>query len=130
MLQTYVAHGKNSGGEYAKSFSNSPESHKSSLGFYTTGGTYYGEHGLSLRMKGLERGINCRAITRGIVIHGSEYIGEDFLKGNRVNGRSFGCPAVPAEQTEEVINTIKNGSCIFIYHPTKYYLAKSTILNG
>lgn len=130
MLQTYVAHGKNSGREYAKSFSNSPESHKSSLGFFVTGGTYYGEHGLSLRVKGMERGINCRANARNIVIHGSRYVGEKYLRSNRLNGRSFGCPAVPAEQTEKVINTIKNGSCMFIYHPTKHYLAKSTILNG
>lgn len=130
LVQTFVAHGKNSGGEYARSFSNNPESHKSSLGFFVTGKSYYGEHGLALKMRGMERGINCKANARNIVIHGSDYVGSDYLENHQINGRSYGCPAVPAELTETIINTIKNGSCVFIYHPTKHYLAKSTILNG
>ncbi|HUR10578.1 MAG TPA: murein L,D-transpeptidase catalytic domain family protein [Flavitalea sp.] len=130
VLQTFVAHGKNSGGEYARYFSNNPESHKSSLGFYITGQSYYGEHGLALKMKGIERGINCKADARNIVIHGSEYVGSDYLENHQINGRSYGCPAVPSELTETIINTIKNGSCVFIYYPSKHYLAKSTILNG
>ena len=130
IVQTYVAHGKRSGGLYAQSFSNSPESNKSSLGFFVTGRSYYGDHGLALKMKGLERGINCKANARNIVIHGSDYVGSNYLVHHRRNGRSLGCPAVPAALTEKIINTIKNGSCVFIYHPTKHYLAKSTILNG
>jgi hypothetical protein len=63
------------------------------------------------------------------VVHGSEYVGADYLRYNRMSGRSFGCPAVPAEQTSKVINTIKNGSCLFIYYPTKKYLSQSKILN-
>jgi hypothetical protein len=81
-------------------------------------------------MKGLERGINCKANARNIVIHGSQYVGSDYLVHHRRNGRSLGCPAIPASLTQKIINTIKNGSCVFIYHPTKHYLAKSTILNG
>jgi hypothetical protein len=130
LVNTYVAHGRNSGAEYARSFSNAPESHKSSLGFYITSNTYYGDHGLALKIDGVERGINDNAFGRNIVVHGSKYIGDKFLKKNPFNGRSFGCPAIPAKNTPEVINTIKNGSCLFIYHPTKYYLTKSRILNG
>ena len=130
LVNTYVAHGRNSGGEYARSFSNKPESHKSSLGFYITRKTYYGDHGLALKIEGLESGINDRADERNIVIHGSKYVGPDYLRYNRCNGRSFGCPAVPAKETQKVINTIKDGSCLFIYHPEKSYLVKSKILNG
>lgn len=130
LVNTYVAHGRNSGSEYARSFSNNPESHKSSLGFYITKTTYYGDHGLALKIEGLEKGFNDRADERNIVVHGSKYVGADFLKSNRFNGRSFGCPAVPAAQTSKVIDNIKNGSCLFIYYPTKSYLTKSKILNG
>jgi len=130
LVNTYVAHGRNSGSEYARSFSNNPESHKSSLGFYITRTTYYGDHGLALKIEGLEKGFNDKADERNIVVHGSKYVGSDFLKSNRFNGRSFGCPAVPAAQTSKVIENIKNGSCLFIYYPTKTYLTKSKILNG
>jgi hypothetical protein len=130
LINTYVAHGRNSGAEYARSFSNSPESHKSSLGFYVTKQTYWGDHGLALRIEGQEDGINDNASDRNIVIHGSDYVGSQFIKHNPFNGRSFGCPAIPAKQTTEVINTIKNGSCLFIYHPTKKYLTSSKILNS
>jgi hypothetical protein len=130
LINTYVAHGKKSGSEYARSFSNNPESHKSSLGFYVTETTYQGDHGISLRIHGLERGFNDRADSRHIVIHGSDYVGPDFLLMNRFNGRSFGCPAVPESQISNLIETIKDGSCLFIYHPTKKYITKSKILNG
>ena len=130
LINTHVAHGRNSGSEYARSFSNSQESHKSSLGFYITRNTYWGGHGLALEIDGLERGINDKASERKIVVHGSEYVGDRFLRSNPFNGRSFGCPAVPAKLTAKVINTIKNGSCFFIYHPTKNYINKSRILNG
>lgn len=130
LINTYVAHGRNSGGEYARSFSNNPESHKSSLGFYITRSTYWGGHGLALNIDGVERGINDKADKRNIVVHGSEYVGSNFLRNNKFNGRSYGCPAVPAKDTDKVINTIKDGSCLFIYHPTKRYLQQSKILNG
>jgi hypothetical protein len=130
LVNTFVAHGRNSGGEYARSFSNKAESHKSSLGFYVTRKTYFGEHGLALKIEGLENGINDRADERNIVIHGSKYVGPNYLRNNRFSGRSFGCPAVPAKETQKVINTIKDGSCLFIYHPEKVYLSKSKILNG
>jgi hypothetical protein len=123
VVNTYVAHGHNSGGEFARKFSNKPSSKQSSLGFYVTKNTYRGEHGLSLRVQGLEPGFNDRAYRRAIVIHGATYI------GNGSTGRSYGCPAVPAKESKSIINTIKNGTCLFIYHPQKKYLQSSKILN-
>jgi hypothetical protein len=130
LINTYVAHGRASGGEFAQSFSNSPSSHKSSLGFYVTQGTYYGNNGLSLRIRGMERGFNDRAGGRNVVVHGSQYVGPDFLEMNKFCGRSYGCPAVPADECETIIDLIKEGSVLFIYHPTKKYISKSKILNS
>ena len=130
LLNTYVAHGKNSGGEYAKKFSNKPESLQSSLGFYRTKTTYYGGHGLALTLSGLEPGFNDKAERRKIVVHGSLYIGDNYKRWGKFMGRSFGCPAVPMKQSRILINTIKDGSCLFIYHPSKNYLSGSKILNG
>lgn len=130
VVNTYVAHGRNSGSEYANSFSNKPESLKSSLGFYLTKSTYQGGNGLSLKMQGLEKGYNDKADRRNIVVHGSEYVGPDFLRYNACCGRSFGCPAVPSAENPLVIQTIKNGSCFFIYHPDKDYLRHSKLINS
>lgn len=130
VMQTYVAHGRNSGQEYATSFSNKPESHKSSLGFYLTKGTYMGQHGLSLVLDGMERGINDNAEERKIVIHGAGYIGDSHLQANPFTGRSHGCPAVANKLSKKIIQTIKDGSVLFIYHPTTSYLNGSRILNG
>lgn len=129
LVNTYVAHGRNSGGEFARSFSNSSSSHKSSLGFYITENTYYGSNGLSLKIRGMEKGFNDRASSRNIVVHGSEYVSPDFLQMNKFCGRSYGCPAVPADESETIIDLIQEGSCLFIYYPTKKYLVRSKILN-
>jgi hypothetical protein len=127
LLNTYVAHGKNSGNLYAQKFSNRPRSLQSSLGFYVTKGTYFGNHGLSLRLAGQDKGFNDRAEARAIVIHGASYIGDEWLGGKM--GRSFGCPAVPARFASKIISLIKNGTCLFIYHPLKGYLHGSNVLN-
>jgi hypothetical protein len=129
LMNTYVAHGKNTGLDQAQRFSNVPESLQSSLGFYVTKGTYIGKHGLSLKLSGVERGFNDNAEERAVVMHGADYIGDHRLSSPYM-GRSFGCPAVPQEQSEKVINLLKNGTCLFIYHPTKQYLHGSKILNG
>ena len=129
LYNTYVAHGKNSGLNYAERFSNIPESLQSSLGFYRTKGTYFGKHGLSLKLDGLENGFNNKAEERAIVMHGAEYIGSNRV-GSAYMGRSFGCPAVPQEQSAKIINMLKNGSCLFNYHPTQKYLNASKILNA
>ena len=129
VLSTYVAHGHNSGAEYARQFSNRAESLQTSLGFYTTGNTYYGEHGLSLHIEGLEKGFNDNALRRNIVIHGAAYMEESWLSKSSYMGRSYGCPAVPASESDFIINTIKNGNCLFIYYPSGNYLKGSRILN-
>ena len=129
LLNTYVAHGKNSGLEYAKRFSNRHESLQSSLGFYVTKNTYFGKHGLSLRLSGQDKGFNDNAESRAVVVHGAQYIGDNRLNSAYM-GRSFGCPAVPQKLANKVINTIKNGTTLFIYHPSQQYLHGSTLLNG
>lgn len=130
LYQTLVAHGRKSGLNYATDFSNKPESNKSSLGFYLTMQTYFGDNGYSLKLKGLEKGINDRAYDRAIVLHGSDYVTAKFASSNGFLGRSLGCPAVPAKLNTGIINTIKNGSVFFIYHPNKQYQEKSTVLNS
>lgn len=130
LFHTLVAHGRNSGLNYATQFSNKPESNKSSLGFYRTMQTYYGGKGYALRLEGLEKGINDKAYERAIVLHGSDYVSSQFANSNGYLGRSLGCPAVPTKETKAIINSIKNGSLLFIYHPTGEYKTKSTILNS
>ncbi len=130
LYHTLVAHGRNSGLNYATNFSNKPESNKSSLGFYLTLQTYFGEKGLALKLKGLESGINDKAYERAIVLHGSDYVTSQFAANKGYIGRSLGCPAVPRKQALGIINTIKNGSVLFIYHPEKKYKEKSAILNS
>ncbi|MEX0996124.1 MAG: murein L,D-transpeptidase catalytic domain family protein [Flavobacteriaceae bacterium] len=128
VYQTYVAHGRNTGDEYAKSFSNVPESYQSSLGFYATAETYYGKHGYSLRLDGLENGINDKARERAIVIHGADYATENFINEHGRLGRSLGCPSLPKEESESIINTIKEKSCLFIYFPSEDYVSKSQLI--
>lgn len=126
--KSIVAHGKNSGGEYASTFSNEVGSFKSSIGFYKTGETYTGKHGLSLRLDGLEYS-NSNARKRAIVIHAAEYVSQNFIKNYGRLGRSLGCPSLPEKDYDKVIQSIKNGSLLFIYYPEEYYLKKSTLAN-
>jgi L,D-transpeptidase catalytic domain len=130
LFNTYVAHGVNSGKEYANQFSNKPSSYKSSLGFYETQNTYIGGHGYSLRLEGLENGINDNASNREIVIHGAAYVNESLIKAQGYIGRSWGCPALPESLYKPIIDKIKNGSCLFIYSPANSYLQKSKIINA
>lgn len=129
LYHSLVAHGRNTGDEFANDFSNAAESYKSSLGFYATGEIYNGKHGKSLRLDGLEKGINSNARNRAVVIHGANYVSNSFIKSNKRLGRSLGCPAIPEELTNEIINTIKNKSCLFIYHPSKNYKAVSKLVS-
>ena len=130
LFNTYVAHGQNSGTEYAKSFSNAPESFQSSLGFYETSGTYIGKNGYSMHLTGLEKGINDRADERSIVMHGAPYVCENYIKAKGYIGRSWGCPALPENMNRPIINKIKNGTCLFIYSENERYLQHSRILNS
>ncbi len=123
-----VTHGSASGDEFANQFSNTIDSHQTSLGFYTTGNEYIGENGSSLKLNGLEAGYNDNAFDRAVVIHGSEYATDEYFKANNKIGRSWGCPAISSKEIAKVIKAIKNGSCLFIYHNDKKYHKKSKLL--
>ena len=129
LFNTLVAHGQGSGDDMATSFSNETNSHKSSLGFYITGDTYEGEHGTSLRLAGMDNGFNDAAFDRGIVVHGAQYVSSKFADNNQRIGRSWGCPAVPQKLSLPIINTIKDGTCIFIYYPDARYMSAAYWLN-
>jgi hypothetical protein len=128
LFNTLVAHGKKSGKEMASSYSNKPSSYKSSPGFYVTGETYIGSNGYSLKLQGMEKGINDKAAARAIVMHGADYVSESYVEEQGYIGRSQGCPAVPEEAAADIIDVIKNGACLFIYPATKNYTSRSPIL--
>jgi hypothetical protein len=129
LYNSLVAHGRNTGNEFATSFSNSAQSFKSSLGFYATGEIYSGKHGKSLRLDGLEKGINNNARDRAVVIHGAEYVSSSFIQNNKRLGRSLGCPALPMNISSEIIQTIKDKSCLFIYYPSDGYKIPSKLVS-
>ena len=129
VLQTLVSHGMNSGTEYAKSFSNQNESFKSSLGFFITGETYNGKHGISLKLDGQEYGLNDKARERAVVVHGADYVSKRLANRQGYIGRSQGCPAVAPAVAKKLINTIKNKSVLFSYHPTRMYVNKSRLVS-
>ena len=128
LFSSVVAHGKNSGNNYATSFSNEDGSHKSSLGFYLTESTYQGRNGYSLILEGLEKGINDHARQRAIVMHGAAYANPSVIRQGGRLGRSFGCPAVPQKLCRPIIDAIKGGSVMYIYAAKPDYLAQSSIL--
>jgi hypothetical protein len=129
LFNTWVAHGRNSGREMANNFSNREASYMSSPGFYVTGETYRGGHGYSLKLEGVERGINDKAYERAIVVHGAAYVNPALIATQGYIGRSLGCPAVPEKLAVPIINTIRNGTCMFIYHPAESYLQRSSLLS-
>lgn len=130
LFNTYVAHGLNTGDEFAEKFSNKTGTLMSSLGFYITRNTAVGSTvGLSLILQGIEKGFNDMAERREIIIHGADYATEDFIRKNGRLGRSFGCPSLPPDLIKPVAETIKDGSCLFIYKHDEDYLCKSKVLN-
>ncbi len=128
LFKSLVAHGKNSGKNNAKYFSNKPKSKKSCVGFLIASETYRGKHGYSLRVDGLEKNINDNARRRAIVIHGANYVNQEFIKKNGRLGRSWGCPALPNELSKKIIDSISNGSCIFINGNDEDYLENSAFI--
>jgi hypothetical protein len=130
LVNTYVAHGRNSGEEFARRFSNKNSSFQSSLGFYRTLDPYQGKHGLSLKLEGIEKGINDKAYERAIVMHGADYVSEKFIKNTGRLGRSLGCPAVSLDENEKLIRILGRGAGLFLYSPDTHYLNSSPILAG
>jgi hypothetical protein len=129
VFQELVAHGRNSGDNVATRFSNAESSLESSLGLYVTGSVYYGSHGKSLRLMGLDQGFNDRALARGIVVHAANYVSQAVASGGRL-GRSWGCPALSPEIASKVIDTICNGSAMFAYYPDSAWMHSSAFLQG
>jgi hypothetical protein len=126
---TYVSHGKNTGEDLAKSFSNTLHSNQSSLGFYVTGETYTGSKGHSLKLDGVEKGYNDNMRARAVVMHNAEYVSESWIKKYGRLGRSQGCPALPMDIGKKVIETLKNRTAIFAYFNDDSYLQSSPYLN-
>lgn len=130
LFNTWVSHGKNSGGASATSFSNKPGSLKSALGVFVTDKPYVGGNGYSLRLRGLERGINDNAYNRNIVLHGAKYVNPDNIRKNGQVGRSWGCPAVSATLSKPLIDTIKGKTLMVAYYPDRNWLSHSQFLAG
>ncbi|HXH38150.1 MAG TPA: murein L,D-transpeptidase catalytic domain family protein [Thermoanaerobaculia bacterium] len=128
LFRELVAHGKGSGGDVASNFSNSPGSLATSLGLFVTADTYNGGNGYSLRLRGLEEGINDMAWDRAIVMHGASYVSKEAVKVLGRLGRSWGCPAVRPEISQKIIDTIRGGTPIFAYYPDKGWLSTSAFL--
>jgi L,D-transpeptidase catalytic domain len=128
LFRELVAHGKGSGGDLASSFSNDPGSLATSIGLFVTADTYNGGNGYSLRLRGLEAGINDMAWSRAIVMHGASYVSIEAVKALGRLGRSWGCPAVRREVSQKIIDTIRGGSPVFAYYPDKSWLSTSAFL--
>lgn len=128
MFEERVSHGQGSGNAMAETFSNTPDSHQSSLGLFRTLNSYYGRNGYSLRLEGLEEGINDLAYQRAIVIHGADYVSEAFIEKTGRLGRSYGCPAVRQEVASPLIDSIKEDHYLFAYYPDADWLESSDFL--
>lgn len=128
LFVTYVAHGRNTGLDKSLYFSNEPESNKTSVGFYTTLGTYTGKHGYSMRLQGQEIGFNSNALERDIVVHSADYVSESVVRSQGFVGRSLGCPALSEEIYKPIIEKIKNGTCLFVYGNDASYITNSKFI--
>jgi hypothetical protein len=129
LFHELVAHGKGSGENFARSFSNIHGSFQSSIGLYVTESPYEGEHGYSLRLQGLEQGVNDQAKPRAIVIHGAWYVSQSMITQKQRLGRSLGCPAVQDSVVKPLIDNLKGGNLIFAYYPDEHWLSTSKFLN-
>jgi len=130
LFRELVAHGRNSGDNVPSFFSNSSGSLASSLGLFVTADPYIGGNGYSLRLRGLEEGINDMAWDRAIVMHGAAYVSQAAIKILGRLGRSWGCPAVRPEIAHKIIDTLRGGSAVFAYYPEKTWLATSAFVRG
>ena len=130
LYEELVAHGQGSGGDTATMFSNQPETHRTSLGLFVTDSTYVGKNGYSLRLNGLDEGINDKARERAIVMHGAPYVSEAYVRANGRLGRSWGCPAIRSDIAREMIDRVKGGGLVFAYYPDATWLKSSKFLGG
>ncbi|MEZ5313547.1 MAG: murein L,D-transpeptidase catalytic domain family protein [Thermoanaerobaculia bacterium] len=124
LLHSLVAHGVGTGENFATRFSNVEGTRASSLGLFRGGEVYRGRNGISLRLDGLQPGINDRARARTIVLHGAWYVSPDFVREHGRLGRSWGCPAVEPKYTSFVIDHLKEGGALFVHGDDRSWLAK------
>lgn len=129
LFRELVAHGKNTGGNMAVRFSNTPGSLMSSLGVFLTANTYFGKHGYSLRLRGLEEGINDKSMERAIVLHPASYVSEAIVAKLGRLGRSWGCPAVRPEIARQLIDAVRDGAVLFAYYPDEKWLRSSRFIS-
>ena len=109
-----VAHGRGSDPSHTgwvKRFSNAPGSAATSEGCYLTADDYVGQHGRSMRLKGLDP-TNSNAEARAIVVHAAWYVGPDIVKAHGVLGRSEGCLAVSQADLPHVLQRLGPGRLI------------------
>jgi hypothetical protein len=130
LFHEHVAHGEGSGGDVPTTFGNDDGSHRSSLGLFKTAEVYVGKHGRSLRLDGLEPGVNDAARARAVVVHGADYVSQGFIASHGRLGRSWGCPAVRTGVSDALIDTIRGGSLVFAYYPDQRWLGTSKYLNA
>lgn len=130
LYEELVAHGQGSGGNTATMFSNQPDTHRTSLGLFVTESTYVGKNGYSLRLNGLDEGINDKARERAIVMHGAPYVSEAYVRANGRLGRSWGCPAIRSDIARAMIDRVKGGGLVFAYYPDATWLKSSKFLGG
>ncbi|MBT2772968.1 murein L,D-transpeptidase catalytic domain family protein [Halomonas sp. ISL-60] len=128
LFEELVSHGQGSGDAQAETFSNTPDSHQSSIGLFRTMNSYYGRNGYSLRLEGLEPNVNDLAFERAIVIHGADYVSNEFIAQTGRLGRSHGCPAVREDVTYPLIDSLKEDQYVFAYYPDAEWLATSAFL--
>lgn len=130
VYEELVSHGQGSGGNLATKFSNTPESHQTSIGLYVTDETYVGRNGYSLRLDGLDKGFNDRARERAIVMHGAPYVNASISRSLGRLGRSHGCPAVRDAVARELLDRVKGGSLVFAYYPDAEWLRSSKFFSN
>jgi hypothetical protein len=130
LFRELVAHGRGSGDLFATAFSNDDGSKQSSLGLFVTGAAFEGKHGYSLRLHGLEPGINDNALARALVMHGADYMSPEFAAAQGRLGRSHGCPALPLAVATAVIDAIRGGTALFAYYPDPAWLETSRFLGA
>jgi hypothetical protein len=130
LFNELAAHGRNTGDRMAVKFSNAPNSEMSTIGVLLTGDTYVGKHGLSLRLEGIEKGINDNALARAIVIHAAPYVSEEVARIKGRIGRSWGCPAVRPEISRSLIETLRGGAVVLAYYPDPFWLRTSRLVGS
>ena len=128
LFHTLAAHGIRSGTDFADRYSNINDSNMSSEGFMVTGNTYHGVMGYSLVLNGLDEGINDLVDFRNVVMHPARATARNGKETAKI-GRSLGCPSIDPVYSKEVIDTVKDGTLVYIHGKETDFAQKSDNLN-